>query len=449
MSKQFTLLKSSDQIPGTLGLPFLGETLSLLRTEELFYLKRYQQYGSVFKTRILGKKHIVVIGPEANRFVLLNQDAHLSSEIGWSFLSALFGKGLLLQDGVQHEYTRRLLQPAFHSQAINRYINTIQVIVKGFIRTWKHQNSLALLAEFRKLTLTVASYLFLGSQTPDEVKQTSQWFRELVGGRLVLFRINLPWTRYGRSQLARSQLQEFVKQVIFERQHCKSMNDFQDVLGLLLSSRDEDGNKLTESEVIDQALLLLFAGHETTARLLSWLVYELGIHSHWQERLRSELKQVTGDEPIGLQHLKQLSKMNNVLKEVERLYPPVYGIPRGLIEEMDYAGYRLPSGWKVIVSPLVTHRMRELYSQPNEFDPDRFAPPREEHKKHPFALVGFGGGPHKCLGFEFAQLEMKVVLSTLLHHFRWSASPKRYIVEPILPARKVDRMLRAQLHQIS
>lgn len=253
---------------------------------------------------------------------------------------------------------------------------------------------------------------------------------------------------YGRSQQARRQLQAFLRTVIHERQHQGKLYDYQDVLGLMLMAEDEDGHQLSESQVIDQALLLLFAGHETTATSLSWLLYELGVHLQWQERLRDELNQVAGNEPIALHHLKQLTQMSYVLKEIERLYPPVYGIPRVLLKDVEFSGYQIPSGWHVMVSPMLTHRISEIYAQPDEFIPERFAPPREEHKKHPFALIGFGGGPHKCLGYEFAQIEMKLVLSTLLRHFNWSASPERSIIAPVRQPSKVGNILEAQIVKV-
>ena len=133
--------------------------------------------------------------------------------------------------------------------------------------------------------------------------------------------------------------------------------------------------------------------------------------------MREEQTQVVGDNSLTLSHLKQFTLLTNILKEAERLYPPVSSFSRGVLKDIEYAGYRIPEGWLVTISPMLTHRLPELYTDPDRFDPDRFAPPREEDKKHPFALVGFGNGPHSCLGFEFAQMEMKIVLSTLLRHY--------------------------------
>lgn len=441
-------LKSAEEMPGRYGLPFIGETLELFGTEELYYWRHFQRYGSVFKTRILGQKVAFLIGPDANRLLLLEQADHFSSRLGWEFLEPLFGNGILLQDGQEHARTRRLMYPAFHGKAIASYFDTIQTIVQNFLKDWGERGTIPLTSDFRKLTLIVASRLFLGTQTDSEVEQTSQWFTQLIAGRLALLRLDTPFTLYGRSQAARRKLQAFLRTTIAERQRQGNLHQSRDILGLLLAAEDEEGNHLSETEVINQALLLLFAGHETTATLLSWLLFELGSHPEWRDRLRLEQAEVVGNEPLSLSHLKQFPQLTYALKEAERLYPPVYSIPRGVVKDIEYAGYHIPAGWYVDVSPMLTHHLPELYPNPELFDPDRFAPPREEDKKHPFALIGFGSGPHSCLGFEFAQMEMKIILSTLLRHYDWTVTPEREAIAPVRQPSKIQDSLRAHITSV-
>lgn len=441
-------LKAAEELPGSYGLPFVGETLELFRDEELYYWRRFHHYGPMFKTRILGQKFAFLIGPEANRRVLLEQADHVSSDLGWAFLKPLFGGGILFQDGAEHRTSRRLMYPAFHGRAIASYFDTVQTLVQEFLQDWSQQGTIPLTAAFRKLTLWVASRLFLGSATVDEIAQTGQWFMELMVGRLALLRLDAPLTLFGRSQRARRRLQAYLQAEIARRQSQGEGSEPHDVLGLLLAATDEAGNRLSEAEVINQTLLLLFAGHETTATLLSWMLFELGSAHEWRNRLRAELSTVVGDGPLTVAHLKQLPQMTWVLKEAERLYPPVYGIPRGVVKDFDYGGYRIPAGWYIDISPMLTHRLPELWSEPDRFDPERFAPPREEDKQHPFALVGFGGGVHGCLGFEFAQMEMKIVLATLLRRYDWSSLPLQGVLPPIRQPSKVQDRLRVQVQYL-
>ena len=441
-------LKSAEEMPGNYGLPFVGEILELFQDLELFYGRRCQRYGPVFKSSFLGTKGACLIGPDANRLVLVEQAEHMSSRIGWLFLEPLFGNNILLQDGEEHRFTRRLMYPAFHGRAIATYFDTIQNIVQDELKDWGKRGTIPLNSDFRKLTLIVASRLFMGSQSNSEVEQISQWFTQLFESRLALLKWDLPFMLHGRGQNARRKLVAYLRQVIAERQRQSNLQESKDVLGLLLAAVDEDGNKLSEAQIINETLLLLFAGHETTASLLSWALFELGNHPEWRQRLREEQTQVVGDNSLTLSHLKQFTLLTNVLKEAERLYPPVSSFSRGVLKDIEYAGYRIPAGWLVTISPMLTHRLPELYTDPDRFDPDRFAPPREEDKKHPFALVGFGNGPHSCLGFEFAQMEMKIVLSTLLRHYDWTVTPERSAIAPVCQPSKVQETLQAQVISI-
>lgn len=201
------------------------------------------------------------------------------------------------------------------------------------------------------------------------------------------------------------------------------MDQSHDVLGLLLHTVDEDGKKFSETQVINQAIGFLFAAHETTVTLMSFLLFELGNRPEWREKLRDEYREVVGSGAIELAHLRQLSQMSNVLKEGERLYPPAGFIIRGVLEDIEICGYQIPAGWNVIAAPIFTHRLPEIYAEPDKFDPDRFAPPRLEDTKQPYSLIGFGGGAHSCIGVEFAKMEMKLILGILLDNYDLGSDP--------------------------
>ncbi len=433
-------LKSAEEMPGDFGWPLLGKIVQLFDTEELFYWRHQKRYGSVFKTGILGKKYAFLIGPEANRIVLKDRADCFSSRLGWWFLEPIFGNGLLMQDGEQHQANRRLMYPAFHGRAIASYFNIINDEVQKYLQDWSDRNPIPVAEDFRKLTLIVASRLFLGTQTSDEVDKTCKWFTQLVAGKLAILRWDHPVTLYGRAKNARRFLIEYLRQTIHHRRRDNSAVG-QDVLSLLMNAVDEKGNSLNEEQIIEETLLLLVAGHETTATVLTWLLFELAAYPEWVAKLREELDTVVGDAPLRVEHLKQLTQMTNVLKEVERLYPPLYGIPRGVVKDIEYAGYHIPAGWVVVISPMLTHRSPEIYSEPDRFDPNRFAPPREEDKKHPLALVGFGYGSHSCLGFEFAQMEMKIILATLLRQYDWTITPTYAEIAPVLqPSKNLEKL---------
>jgi retinoid hydroxylase len=439
-------LKSADMIPGDTGLPLLGNTFGAITQQELFYWKRHQQYGKIFKVSMPGLFDNIacLVGPEANRLVFKDESDQLSSSLGNKFLAPILTPDMvLMQDGQQHRISRKLILPVFLPQAIASYFDTIQAIVTESIDDWGKQGSIDLSAELHKLTLKMVVKIFLGSEKTSEVEQVSEWFTILVDSLNGVVKWDNPLTIHGRGQAARRKIFDYVRQIIQERAVQDDLEQSADVLSLLLNTVDEDGNKFTETQVINQAIGFLFAGHDTTSSLMSWLLFELGNHPEWRQRLRDEQQQVMGDHPISISHLRQLPNMTNAIKEGERMYPPAFIISRMATANIEYGGYLIPAGWYVCVFPSLTHRLPEIYKNPDAFDPDRFAPPREEDTKQPYSLIGFGGGVHSCIGVELAKMEMKIILSTLLQKYDWTVTPTTAEIAPVRKPFTMQKQLKA------
>jgi retinoid hydroxylase len=430
-------LKSADMMPSSFGLPLVGQAIALMANQEKFYWQQQQKYGNIFRISlpIFGFKNIAcLIGPEANRLVLKDGADRLSSRLGNKGLEPIISQDtVLLKDGKEHRVSRKMIMPIFHHQAIASYFETMKLMVADAVADWGKKGTINLNHELRKLTLAIVAKVFLGIDKPEEIEQVSQWFTTLMNKQqFPIIQWDIPLTSYGQGQIARRQIVNYIRQAITQRKKCGNLAQFQDALGLLLNTVDEDGNKFTETQVINQAIGFLFAGHETTSSLMTWILFELGNRPEWRQKLRDEQQQVMSNRPIAIQHLRLLPQMSNVIKEGERLYPPAFALIRGVIKDIEYAGYNIPPGWYVFIFPMLTHLLPEIYPKPDTFDPDRFSPPREEDKKQPFSLIGFGGGAHGCIGLEFAQMEMKIILSTLLQKYDWTVTPT---VEEISPVR--------------
>jgi retinoid hydroxylase len=442
-----TQLKPAEDMPGSFGLPILGETLELFATQGWALAKNEKRYGPIFKTSILGTKHAVLVGPEANRLILQEKADHFSSYLGWrAAMEHIFGRPMMLQDGEEHRRTRRLMAPAFHGLAIANYFEIMQTEVNKCLENWVKRSTIPIKNEFNQLALRIGIRLLLGVQLQSEVEQVERLYNTLMQGALALLRWDVPFTKYGRSQNARRHLKAFLKNIITERQRQGNLHESCDVLGLFLAAVDEEGKALADSQIIDELIHLLNAAHFTTATSLTWAMVELGVCPQWRFKLRQELAQVLEDKPLTIGHLKQLNQMTYFLKEIERCYNPAgVVLLRGVVKEIEYAGYRIPPGWVVIVAQGLTHRMSEIYSNPERFDPERFAPPREEDKKDPFALIGFGGGEHICIGMEFAKMEMKIFLATLLQQYDWRVTPEHGSQFYHQPPFQVEGKFQAQL----
>jgi retinoid hydroxylase len=446
-------LKSADMMPGNAGLPIMGELLGALTKQELYYWQQNQKYGNVFKVSIPGLFGNIacLIGPEANRLVLKDGADRLSSRLGNKSLEAVLTTDtVLLKDGEAHRTSRKLILPVFHHQAIASYFDTIQSVVTDTMADWSERGMINLSAELSKLTLTVVVKIFLGSEKTEEIQRVSEWFTTLVNSlRGSIIKLDSPLTTYGRGQAAHRKIADYIRQVIQERATRGDLEQSTDVLSLLLNTVDENGNKFTETQVVNQAIGFLFAGHDTTSSLMSWLLFELGNRPEWRQKLRDECQQVMGNELIAMSHLRQLPNMSNAIKEGERLYPPAFVISRMAVEEIEYGGYLIPPGWYVCIFPMLTHRSPEIYREPDLFDPDRFAPPREEDKKQPYSLIDFGGGVHSCIGVELAQMEMKIILSTLLQKYDWTVTPTVAEIAPVRRPFAMQKKLKATFEPLN
>lgn len=430
--------------PGSYGLPVIGETLSFLFDPD-FATKRQKKYGSIFKTKILGRPTVIMVGPEANRFILSSDMHRFSWRDGWpNTFKELLGESLFLQEGEQHRRNRKLLMPAFHGPALANYMATMERITKSYLEKWESLGTFTWFSELKQMTFEIASTLLIGSEPGSLTARLSQWFTELTTG-LFSLPLRLGWTPYGRALRARDQLLDHIEQAVLKRQQ----EPAQDALGLLVQSRDEEGNGLSLEEIKVQALLMLFAGHETTTSMLASFCMALAQHPEVLERARAEQQQLATDSSLTLEQLKQMPYLEQVLREVERLYPPIGGGFRGVEEEFEFNGYYVPKGWMALYRINATHIDSRVYPEPERFDPDRFSPERAEHKKQEFSLVGFGGGPRICLGIAFAQMEMKIFAAHLLRHYTWELVPQQDLTLDPIPTLHPRSGLRVEFRKMS
>jgi retinoid hydroxylase len=402
---------SAELMPGSLGLPYIGEAIDLFSTSQEFFINRFRDYGPAFKTQLFGKKYAVLVGPEANQSVLKDQASKLSSRQGWSLLEPLLVDGLILQDPPLHTQTRKLLYPVLNGPALEGYFELIQAQISACLDRWVVQGEISLFRALNEMNLNVAVRLVLGKSSVHDVQLLSSLFLKFVSGMKTLFRVDVPGTAFGRACQARRDIITYLSDRIQERRI-----DPQGILGQLLSLQE-----LPQEVIISQTIQILFGSHDTVARFLSWFVYELAQSPFWLEQLRSEVNQAIGvrGQHLNMKSLEKLKRLGWILFEVERLYPPVHFIPRGVVEDIEVNGWVVPKGWNIFLSPFLTHRLPSLYSNSGVFNPERFSgePPL------PYQLIGFGGGSHYCLGAALGKLQMQIFAVNLLN-FGWSVTPR-------------------------
>lgn len=383
-----------------------------------FLVSMYEQHGPVFRTTYLGKSMVYLIGPEANRFILLSDRPRFSYQEGWGRLYGVmdvYGDGLLTMDGTEHSWHRHIMNPAFAISYMHRYLPLMNRIIRRRIAAWEEMGEIDVYQEMRKITFDVAAEALAGLSAGPEVDR----FRELFVHLLMQ-----------GMRARRSRLKDEVSRLLQLRIQERRVHPTDDVLGLLVQARDEQGRVLSDEQIIAHINILLVAGHETSTSVGTWLLYLLCQHPHYAQRVHAEQEGLLDhDREPTLKAIKRMKVLDNALSEAERMYPPIAVGPRGVLEEFVFNGYAIPAGTYIGYAIAATHLLPGIFAEPERFDPDRFSPPREEHKKTPYALVGFGGGPRICIGINFAKIELKLMVTHILRQYDLKLVPNQEIVQ--------------------
>jgi cytochrome P450 len=360
--------------------------------------------GDVFRLSLPGFKSIMVVGPEANRFVLVSAKDRLLWRTESDPVARLLGRGMLVEDGAVHDEARSLANPALHRRAIGGYIATMSAQSDRIMREWQHDAPLDMMIEMRKITLNVVmATLFQVDFEPELARLWQPLLRLLRFISPGLWMI-VPGIPQPGVQRAQALFDAYLYRIIRAR---RLMPEGDDLLGLLVQQPE-----LTDEQVRDQVMTMIVAGHDTIAALLGWATLMLSHHADVQTRARAEVREVLGDAAPTMELLGKLTYLGQVVDETLRLYPPAHLGNRRASEPMEFAGFTIPENARVGYSIYLSHRHPAWWDDPHRFNPDRFA-----ERRAPFSFVPFGGGDRTCIGMNYAVAEAKVVLARLLQQF--------------------------------
>jgi cytochrome P450 len=328
--------------------------------------------------------------------------------------------GLFNMNEDRHRQQRRLIQPAFHKARIEGYRDTMVSLTEGAIESWRPGETRDLVAEMERLTLAVANKTLFGLDTTAGELSLGEQIQEMLGLTMnpaTLVPVSLPFTPRGRLVAAAARTEERLRTLIERKRAAGTEGD--DVLSMLLASRDERGEAMSDDELVGQLFLLFFAGHDTTKNAVAWTVFLLSQHPRILADLRDELRGVLGGAAPRNDQIAELPLLDRVIKESLRLLPPAPFTGRITTRPTELGGVEIPAGMEVMVSPYCLHRYPDLYPEPQRFRPDRW----EKLSPSPYEYAPFGAGPRMCIGAAFATLELKVVLAMLLQRFGFELAP--------------------------
>ncbi len=404
-------------IPGESGAPVVGLTLELLRDPQKVSDRLVSKYGHVYWTSAFGRKTVTLLGPDANEFVLMDRGKNFSSKGGWDpLLDKLFPNGLMLRDFDDHKAHRRIMQVAFKQPAMMSYVARLNEGINKGLHNWEEKGDFRFYPAIKELTLNTAASVFLGMQLGPEADRLNTAFYDSVQAAVSVVRAPIPGTKMWKGVRGRKWIENYFREQIPLRRG----SDGDDMFTLLCNAVDDDGNRYSDDDIVDHMDFLMMAAHDTLTSSITTMIYKLCEFPEWQEEARKECRSLgLGPDELPYESLAELQIVEWCFKEALRMNPPVPSIPRRTVREVEFDGYKIPANTPVNVSPGFTHRMSDIWTNPDNFEPDRFSAQRAEDRQHKFAWVPFGGGAHMCIGLHFAYMQMKVFMYQLLMKYEF------------------------------
>ena len=425
---------STERAARSSGIPFPPGPMSfsLVRTRRFsqnplpILLRSYERYGPVFSLRLLHSPVVFVLGPEANHFVTVSN----ASKFRWrdgsmGDLIPLLGDGLLTIDGPYHRQSRKVMLPSFHRERVTQSTDIMIEEITHALDSWAPGQTVDLYHWTRALALRIAMRALLGFDADrGEDLHAADEFEEALafwGRDYLLQTLRGPFSPFAHMQKHRKRLDALIYDEITRRR--RSGERREDLMSVLLEATDDTGEPLSDREVRDHLITLLFAGHDTTTSTVTFLFYELLQAPEALARVTAELHTVLGGrEPTAEELVAGMPELEAVMDETLRMYPPAWVGPRRAVESFELAGVPVPAGALVNYCSWASHRLPEVFPDPDRFDPTRFTPERKAALPKG-AYVPFGGGSRTCIGMRFGQLEIKTMATLVLQRFRLELAP--------------------------
>jgi sterol 14-demethylase len=442
--KTVSLGKEPPKMPG--ALPILGHMLRFGKNPFQYMMTLRNTLGEIGEFRMFHQKMVLMTGPEANEAFFRAADVQLDQSQAYKIMTPIFGKGVVF-DAPPHKKDQQLkmLMPVLRDKPMRGYAQVIVKEVEQMVADWGDSGEIDILEFMKELTIYTSSHCLLGDEFRYELNEEfAKIYHDLEKGvnPLAFVFPYLPLPVFRRRDRARVRLQELVTGIIAKR--AQKAEKSEDAFQLLIEAKYDDGSHLSAHEITGMLIGTIFAGHHTTAGTAAWTLLELARRPEQLNLVLKELDTHFGvDGEVTFQSLREIPALENTIKEVLRLHPPLIFLIRKVMKDFHFKGYTIKAGKYVCASPRVSHRIAEVFPDPEKFDPDRYSEARQEDAK-PFSWIAFGGGKHKCTGNAFAMLQLKAIFSILLRRYTFELIDDKdnyqddftqMVVQPVSPCR--------------
>ncbi|KAK8344940.1 hypothetical protein V6Z11_1Z036400 [Gossypium hirsutum] len=406
--------------PGSMGWPYIGETLKFYtQNPDSFFANRRRRYGDTFKTHILGCPCVMISSPEAARIVLVTKAYLFKPTYPPSKEKMIGPEALFFHQGAYHARLKKLVLAAFLPSVIRGSVSEIEQIVLKFLPTWEN-TTINTLQEMKRVSFDVAMISAFGHKRDSEMKGIKQLYQCLEKGYNSM-PLDLPGTPFHKAMKARKQLNETLRRLIQARRGNEKAGG---LMGNLLGAKNHKVDQLSDSQIADNVIGVIFAAHDTTASVLTWVLKYLHDNGDLleavtreqdgiQRKIIEENRRLTWDDTRHMPLTTRKIWISHIVGPIPNTSILSFTF-REAVEDVEFEGYYIPKGWKVLPLFRTIHYCADFFPQPEKFDPSRFEVPLR-----PNTFIPFGNGVHSCPGSELAKLEMLVLLHHLTTSYRW------------------------------
>ncbi|KAK6174361.1 hypothetical protein SNE40_017655 [Patella caerulea] len=386
-----------------------------------FYTERFSRYGYIYKTHLFGSRTIRVIGPDNVKKILLGEPHHVTTTWPKS-VRILLGDGALSNKyGETHRVQKRILQQALDHRAIANFVPEIQNVVQECLHEWcDEEGELLGYPCCRDLAFRLAGKVIFGMDFEEAEREKLTTVFKTVVDNMFSLPINCPGFGFHQGLKSRKLIQNQIKELL-QTSDKRTTSAAVSVLDVLRNFLDD--NTLTEDVIIDECVELLFAGHHSTASSSCSLLLQLFKNPDICEKIRSELNMNEVDEQskndLTYDVINNLDYLENVIKEILRMFPPVGGGFRKAKRTFGIGGYEVPQDWTIVYSIRETHKSSPLFPDNDNFRPERWDEPEIDIQGLRFNYLPFGAGTRSCPGEKFAKLSLKVFVIELIRGCKW------------------------------
>jgi sterol 14alpha-demethylase len=397
--------------------PLLGHALEFAKDRTALIQRGQASLGNVFAFKLATKTAIVLSGPEWNTLFFKETDKTLDMAKPYGFLKPITGNVSFVADHESYLNQKPLLYAPFQREKMLRYLEITEQTVRQWLDALPDEGRMELTKTITHLVQQVAGYSFLGADFMEKAGDAFWADYEIMGKALdPLLNPNLPLPKFIRRDRARKRMAKTLTPILAERRAYPTRYD--DLLQDLINTCKEDGQPATDEELLNFVIALMFAGHETTAGQAAWTIIQLLEHPDYLAQVQQELKDhFPHGSHVDARTLTVLKHIRWAIDETTRMRPSADIVVRVTKEDIEIGGYAIAKDTPIFLNACTSHFMEDIFPNAAEYDPERFSPDRNEHKAHKNAIMGFGGGVHKCPGMSFAQNEMLAITALLLQNF--------------------------------